>query len=99
MFFSGGGGRRPGLAEAFIESLVFDAVLAHVRMMNPQMTVDRNIKNRTEWEIYTDVLARFLGVDPTELRSTVIEELTKCQDLRLCGNRIFLWAYRKARPW
>lgn len=56
-------------------------------------------RSQTEWEIYSEVLARFLGVDPMELRTKLIEERTECRDFRLCSNRIFLWAYRKARPW
>src|ERR1044072_8515111 len=99
MFFFGGSGRRPGCGGAFVESLVFDAVLAHTRMTNPDAAVGRNVKNLTEWEVYSEVLARFLGVDPMELRTKLIEERTECRDLRLCSDRIFFWAYRKARPW
>jgi hypothetical protein len=98
MFF-GDGGRRPGFAGAFVESLVFDALFAYTRMNNAHVAVGRNAKNETEWEVYTDVLARFLGVDSAELRRRLIEERGKCRDFRLCSNRIFIWAYRKARPW
>lgn len=85
MFFIGR--RRPGFAGEFVEGLVVDAVIARLRMKD------------TEWEIYTDVLARFLGVDLVELRARLIEERANCGDLRLCSNRIFFWAYRQAHPW
>lgn len=87
MFFTGRNGNRPGFGGAFVESLVADAVVAHIRMKD------------TEWEIYTDVLARFLGVDLIELRRKLIEEQTNFRDIRLCSNRIFFWAYRQAHPW
>jgi hypothetical protein len=96
MYFIGDCGRCPGFAGAFVESLVFDAVLAHTRVTNPDVT---DVKNLTEWEVYSEILARFLGVDPMELRTKLIEERTESGDLRLCSNRIFFWAYRKARPW
>jgi hypothetical protein len=98
MFFAGAG-RRPGFAGAFMESLVFDAMLAHARMKNSQLSVNRNARNTAEWEIYTEIIARFLGVDPMELRTKLVEEREKCRDLRVCSNRIFFWAYRKAHPW
>lgn len=94
-----GGGYRPGLGGAFVEGLIFDALFAYARMMNSNLTVGRTVKNQTEWEVYTDVLARFLGVDPLELRDRLIEERTNCRDLRRCSNRIFIWAHRKACSW
>lgn len=98
MFF-GESGRRPGFGGDFVESLVFDAVLAYTRMRNSHPAVARNPKHETRWEISTEILARFLGVDLMELRTRLIEERQKCRDLRLCSDRIFVWAYRKARPW
>jgi hypothetical protein len=98
MFFAGGGARRPGFAGAFVESLVFDAAFAYTRMTNSELAARRGARNEIEWQLYTDVLARFLGVDPMELRSRLVEERAKCRDLRLCSDRIFAWAYSKARP-
>jgi hypothetical protein len=99
MFFSGMNGRRQGFAGAFVQSLVFDAVFAYARMNNPQLPERRNARNAAEWEICTEILARFLGVGAAELRVQLIEERDKCRDLRLCSDRIFAWAYRQARPW
>lgn len=45
MFFIGRSGHRPGVGGEFVESLVADAVVAHIRMKD------------TEWAIYTDVRA------------------------------------------
>jgi hypothetical protein len=99
VFFRWNGGRRPGFAGAFVEDLVFHAIFAYGRMTNAHIAVGRNVRNETEWEIYTEVLARFLGVSSVDLRNQLINEWTKCRDFQLCSNRIFFWAYRKARPW
>jgi hypothetical protein len=62
-----------------------------------RLTIGRNTRHETEWEIYTDT--RFLGVDVTELRTKLIEERERCRDIRLCSDRIRFWAYSKMRPW
>jgi hypothetical protein len=99
MIFGNGGRTRPGFAGAFVEGLVFDAVLAYTRMKNAHLTVGRGVKHETEWLIYTEVLSRFLGVGVTDLRDKLIEERENCRDIRLCSHRVFFWAYGKAHPW
>jgi hypothetical protein len=99
MIFGKGGKPRPGFAGAFVEGLVVDAVFAYTRMQNAQLSKGRGTRHETEWLIYTDVLARFLGVEVTELRTRLIAERETCRDLRLCSDRVFFWAYSKANPW
>jgi hypothetical protein len=99
VFLMGESKRRPGFFGDFVEGLVVDAVFAHLRMENARFTRGRNTRSEAEWEIYTDVLARFLGVDLVKLREKLAEERASCHDLQLCSNRIFFWAYRQAHPW
>ena len=99
VFFDGGDTRRPQLPGTFVEGLLVDAIFAHIRMNNARFTAGRGTRHETEWEIYTDVSARFLGVDVTELRDKLIEEQERCRDIRLCSDRIRFWAYNRMRPW